>query len=384
MKNAHLLILGGLAFMCFDTLMADTKEDFPKEGKTYVMHRFNNQNSYIYEVNGMLNASPKTNTQKQYWQFIPTGSPNRYYIQNATTKRYIQSTNVVSESQIKTGSTPVEFEIKANSTSGAAPFGYYYICSTDQTINTSTDGTLGLNYQQSTGKVVAYHIRYNRGNSYWNIVETEYDYEAPPPITHSEYSKKLGVYILPCGDKGEAYFSSITIDGDVNAVSKKMQYTSTSQPNNYYTFVRNETAEVVLGKDFTLSYESTNMNKDMTASAYFDWNGDGIFEDSQDFLNEANGKAVIHVPDTAKTGKHRMRLRITDNGLEGADDEVHGMIYDFHLHVKPSPIIDAVENVVNVKEQHSDTSSTYNIEGKNIELTGYKGIYVQKGKKRIK
>lgn len=384
MKNARFLLLGGLTFMCIGTLMADTQEAFPTEGKTYVIHRFSNPNSYIYELNGMLYASPKTNTQKQYWQFIPTGKANCFYIQNVTTKRYVQSTNVASDTQITTGTTPVEFEVKANSTSGAAPYGYYYMCSTDQNIDTSKDGTLGLNFQQSSGKVVAYHIRYNRGNSYWDVVETSYDYEAPQPIQRSEFSKKLGVYILPCGDKAAPYLSSVCVNGDEKAVTHKLQYSALSQPSNYYTFVRKDTAEVVLGSDFVLSYEATKMNKDFTITAYFDWDGDGIFEDKQDFLNETNGKATIHVPSTAKTGKHRMRLRLTDNGLEGADEDVHGMVYDFQLFTKPSSIIDAVENVTLGKAEHAKISSAYSIEGKHIKLANYKGIYVQKGKKKIK
>ena len=382
MKNARFLLIGGLTFLCIGTLMADSKETFPSVGKTYVIHRFNNENSYIYELNGMLYAAPKTNTQKQYWQFVPTGKDNCYYIQNVTTKRYVQSANVTIESQIKTGTTPVEFEIKTNRTSGAAPYGYYYICSTDQTIDTSKDGTLGLNYQQSSGKVVAYHIRYNRGNSYWDIIETEYDYEAPQPITRSEFSKRLGIYILPCGDKSDPYLTSLTIEGEAENVTNKLNYTSHTQPSNYYVMVRKDTAEVTLDTDFTLSYEATKMNKDFTISAYFDWDGDGIFEDKQDFLNETNGKATIHVPKTAQTGKHRMRIRLTDNGLEGADDDVHGMAYDFQLWISPSKTIDAVDNVTT--RQKLSTPTPYNMEGKRINLANHKGIYIQKGKKSIK
>ena len=77
----------GLLFICAtNTLVAQTNEGhtFPVEGKVYLLHRFSNTNSYIYENAGMLNASPNTNTQKQYWQFIPTANANCYYIQNVT------------------------------------------------------------------------------------------------------------------------------------------------------------------------------------------------------------------------------------------------------------------------------------------------------------
>lgn len=89
----------------------------------------------------------------------------------------MQSTHVGENTQVKTGSEPVEYKVMKGE--NGAPANYYYMCSTDQTVSNAQDGTLGLNYQEGTGKVVAYHIRYNRGNSYWDIKETEYDYISP-------------------------------------------------------------------------------------------------------------------------------------------------------------------------------------------------------------
>lgn len=175
---------------------------------------------------------PKTNTNKQYWQFVPTEKANCYYIQNVTSKRYVQSSKTPGESkQIKVGNTPVEFEIKPNTNDGAGAFkGYYYLCSTDQTIDNTVDGTLGLNYASTQGQVVAFHIRYNRGNSYWDIQESAYDYEAPAPIERSEYCKSLGIYVLPCGDKGAAYLKSLSITGENGNVTNALNYTASAQP----------------------------------------------------------------------------------------------------------------------------------------------------------
>ena len=378
----------GLLFICAtNTLVAQTNEGhtFPVEGKVYLLHRFSNTNSYIYENAGMLNASPNTNTQKQYWQFIPTANANCYYIQNVTSKKYIQSSHVAENSQIKVGNTPVEYEIKSNTTAGAAPLGYYYMCSTDQTIDTSKDGTLGLNYQQSTGKVVAYHIRYNRGNSYWDIQETKYDYEAPVLYERSEYAKQLGVYMLPCGERGNAYLTSLTIAGSVNDVPQKLNYVATAQPSSYYLLQRKDTATVTAGGTFTLSYEAQNVGKDYTVTAYFDWDGDGIFESQHDFMNAASGQTEISVPAITQSRKTRLRLRITDNALEGADDDVHGQTYDFQLFLTPKKEVTSVSPVVVAPDNLQKAAPIYHIDGRRAQRNkALKGVFIQGGVKLIK
>lgn len=387
MKDKRILFVGALAFFSAATAaFADDTHTFPAEGKIYVIHRFNNQNSYIYENGSVLSASAKTNTQKQYWQFVPTENANCYYIQNVTSKRYVQSSKTVGENgQIQVGSTPVEFEVKINSTDGAAPKGYYYMCSTDQTISTAADGTLGLNFQESTGKVVAYHIRYNRGNSYWDIVESDYDYEPPAPIERSEYSKKLGIYILPCGEQGSAYLADLQITGEKEAVPHALSYSATAKPSSYYQMVRTDTAEVVRGNKFKLSYTAANMGTDYTATAYFDFNKDGIFETSAAFNNDANGTTEVTVPDTAAYGKTRMRLRLTDNALDEADDDVHGQTYDFQLFiVKPADKTEAVSTAAASRPNTVTGTSAYGIDGRKVKEQTHKGVFIKSGQKRIK
>ena len=376
----RLLPLCAIIFTTSTTSFAEESNTLPEAGKTYVMHRFNEANSYVYENGNALWASPLTNTQKQYWQFIPTGKEGCYYIQNQTSKHYIQSSSVQSESQIKVGDTPVEFEIKKNTTSGAAANGYYYICSTDQTIDTSKDGTLGLNYQQSTGKIVAYHIRYNRNNSYWDIVESDYDYEAPQPIERSEYCKKLGIYVLPCGVKGNAFLKELSI----THANKPLSYSASAQPSSYYNMVRSDSATVIPATTLCLSYETSALSADQTVTAYFDWDKDGIFEEKHEFLNATSGMAEIVVPDSAVYGRSRMRIRITDNGLEDADDEVNGMVYDFQIFtIKPKEAPAKVDNICATSPTTSD-QKPYGLDGRPVSLNTHKGVYIQSNKKIIK
>ncbi len=381
-------LLCSVLFMCSaNSLVAQIDDDhtFPVEGKVYLLHRFSDNNSYIYENVGMLNASPNANTQKQYWQFIPTATANCYYIQNVTSKKYIQSSHVTVESQIKVGDTPVEYEIKANTTTGVAPFGYYYMCSTDQPIDTSKDGTLGLNYQQSTGKVVAYYIRYNRGNSYWDIQETTYDYEAPISYEHSAYAKQLGIYMLPCGERGNAYLTSLSITGNADGVPQKLSYTAAAQPSTYYVMHRKDTTTVVSGSTFTLSYEAQNIGRDYTVIAYFDWDCDGVFEAQHNFLNAASGQAEITVPTITQSRKTRQRLRITDNALEEADDDVHGQTYDFQLYLIPKREQTSISPVIVHHDNVEKSANIYHVDGRRTKRNqSLKGVFIQEGVKFVK
>lgn len=382
-----LLLTAAMVFTCSTTTLADDGHTFPEKGKVYVIHRNNDNNSYIYENGSVLNTAPKTNTNKQYWQFVPTEKANCYYIQNVTSKRYVQSSKTPGESkQIKVGNTPVEFEIKPNTNDGAdALKGFYYLCSTDQTIDNTKDGTLGLNYASGQGQVVAFHIRYNRGNSYWDIQESAYDYEAPAPIERSEYCKRLGIYVLPCGDKGAAYLKSLSITGENTNVTNALNYTASAQPGNYYNMVRTDSAEVIKGKTFNLKYEAEGMTPDYTVTAYFDWDKDGVFESKHEFLSNESGFAEITVPAEAAEGKSRMRIRVNDNGLDGADDDVNGATYDFQIFVTNDPTVTKVNDIVaNNGTDATASSAAYGIDGRRVNPKTHKGAYIQNRQKKIK
>ncbi len=304
------------------------QSDNPEEGKVYLINRNTNTNAYIYEAGGGLVAGPADKVQKQYWRFIPTSTAHHYYIQNVTSGRYIQSTALPAQGgttqQITTGINPVELEVKANTTTSFT--GYYYICSIDQTINTQADNTLGLNYEAHSGKVVAYSVRYNRGNSYWEFHETTYDYEAPEPVVRSHYSRQLGVYNLPCGSLGTAYLTAFKIEGE--AVADEVNYIATTRPTSSYNLLRNDRTMLIPGATANLSYTANSMDGNYEVLAYFDWNGDGIFETMQSLGTNASGSLAFTVPDTAKLGNAHLRIRLTDNGEEDAEESVHGFVYE--------------------------------------------------------
>ena len=151
------------------------------EDKYYAINRMNMDGAFMVENNaGELYTTTFQNTERVFWKLIPTGKENCYYVQNATTGRYVQSTKQNLSAQIPMGSNPVEIQIGKDTKSGAATNGasFYYFCSTDQTNIPS--GALGLNLNGSKpgANVVAWSASSGNQNSYWTVSETEYTYEA--------------------------------------------------------------------------------------------------------------------------------------------------------------------------------------------------------------
>lgn len=429
------------------------------KGKYFALNRFGNSTAYLRENNDLtLGALAFDKAQKCYWQFEETGKTGCYYIKNATSGLYIQSTKRGLSQQVPTGNQPVEFKIAKDETPGAATRGYYYLCSTDQNISNATDGTLGLNY--ANGSVVAFHIKTGRGNSYWEITEVPYEYEVPPfaavpeitneaealkytlltesgstlacvdgkpvlesrqadprqswffagtgnaregylivsgtgtgqtlntdgegdykvettdiPtrwfvktvekdgytwlsfIPHSQKENQEGhltvngdslfrldnyrsafslasqIYFLPCGTKGEMFLNALSVTG--RDVLKELHYASTGQPAGYYTLYTRDKGRVAIGRPFHLQLDLGQTAPEGMIHVYFDWNADGVFETAYSYEANSQLEQDFPVPDTAREGKTRMRIRLTANGLQGAEDDVWGATYDFILDVAP-------------------------------------------------
>lgn len=342
-----------------------------KEGATYTLHRNGNTNAYMYQNGSLIPTGPYDKNTRCYWLFEPTGKEGCYFVRNATSGQYIQSTNITLSSAVSMGSTPVEFYVARDITGGASTSGFYYLCSTDQTIDNSVDGTLGLNLG-STG-VVAYHIRTGRGNSYWEIEEHEYDYE--PYVHHVErtpYSRSLGLVYVPCGSTGAAYQYLAAVNVSGKGVTDELHYTASARPGAYVLWTQDRCA-VTPGTPFTLAVEgakggnaSTNLSG-MTFTAYLDWDGDGEFETSSTPLTGKTAYTLdIDVPSDATLGEHRLRLRINTGDGPDADDEVIGCCYDFVMNV-----VESDGNRTLTVSPNSPSRGTVTIDGEEVSSVTY-------------
>lgn len=147
------------------------------------------------------------------------------------------------------------------------------------------------------------------------------------------------IYKMPCGSTGDVYIQQATIGDDFRYpmptyAGSGISNANATAPSNKYVFLTRDAATVVPGKDTQLALKLNKAPGNYKVFLYLDWDRDGYFETSQDLNATAQEVATAFtVPADATTGKTRARIRITDNGLAGADDDTHGEVLDLMLNI---------------------------------------------------
>lgn len=204
---------------------------------TILNRNADNGNAYLQDngnTDNVVAVAPLSDNS--YWKFEPTGNPNCFYVKNATTGQYLQSSKTNLQ-EVKLSSTPVEYYIEAKSAEGE---GMYGLASTDQAVYDFTGGTIGLNWKSKndtgrpfdTGQGFAAVAGTNH-RSFWKIVEKE---EAPdgPFAADKKYTftnYQDGNYYMKDGRTGRVL---VETDRTSNAL---WQFEATGNDNCYY--VRN-------------------------------------------------------------------------------------------------------------------------------------------------
>ena len=111
--------------------------------KVYTIVNNNDANMFMQD-NGTGGVALDNKNDNSYWKFVPTANTDCYYIQNATTGKYIQG-YTSSEEEVATGDTGVEYYVKADASGSYA--GKYRMSYTANTPHDFSAGTLGLNWK---------------------------------------------------------------------------------------------------------------------------------------------------------------------------------------------------------------------------------------------
>lgn len=174
----------------------------------------------------------------------------------------------------------------------------------------------------------------------------------------SLYARNKQIYNNPCGHAGNNYFTEFTLGGE--DVLGNIIYKSTTKPSTWHIVYAHDKGEVAIGKSFEISATlKSNAAADLTANCYFDWNGDGIFETTEPLTISGNKcSATTRVPEWAAEKQSRMRVRINSNGLDLAEDDVVGFVYDFHIRASKAQSTRTVTLGVNDKTRGTATLST--------------------------
>lgn len=423
-------------------------DTFPNPKAYYYLKGNGSNTQYMVETtDGQLRASAPDISECQFWQFVPTGNENCFYIKNATTGHYVQSCSRGGSTPVVTGTTPVEYYIGQNGTK-------YRFTSTDcANYDDTSRSPFGLNKDGSSGNIVSYQAGPSNGNSWWELIETDYLYEVQPfnpsaevgfpeflysihsaqgqaltmnsegglewqenqlsdsqawyfvgtsnhdggylivnkntgltvnqadeaqtrwavfatadqsgyyfkPASaqdvygnaltvngdsimlfsafRSSYARHAQIYELPCGALGNQYVTRAEISGE--SVLRSMIYPlpvyssnqltqpDASRPSSWYTLYTQDKATLSKSSAFTLSLQLNAAPLEGTeVYVYFDWDRDGVFETRETVTAAQSMTGTFNVPAEAEDGKTRIRIRVTENGLAGAEDDVIGQTLD--------------------------------------------------------
>ena len=310
-------------------LYGDPQEKSFSGDKFYTIRRFGTNNAYMHDLGDKIGTSTLDTKKKCWWLLIPTENPNCYYVMNAASSNYIQSSKGLDQNvPVSMGSTPVEFQIKKDEKTGTTK-GYYYMASTDNDpISTNGDVTKGLNWSSDLSCVVTWWIKSGRGNSYWEIVESENGYD-PPTTGYSTFTQSAQIYSIPCGVrvKGCAYLTNADFEGE--DVLSELHYTSNSAPADHIVLYTEQKMDVKQNGTLPVSIAIANAKTSTKAFAFTDWNKDGVFDERSEIVN---GTVNLSVPEDAKLGQYRLRIRVVEDDVD-AEAQATGISYDFLVNV---------------------------------------------------
>ena len=154
--------------------------------KTYVISNRQDVNAYMQD-NGTGIVAIGSINDHSYWRFEATGNADCYYVKNAVTGHYMQSTKT-SGGAVATGATPLEICVKhcsAEDQNGDAMYGF---ASTDQGTYDFTSGTIGANRDDTRVQGYAAVAGTNH-KSFWKVVEQAMP-KPQPVVVHG--------YLLGC------------------------------------------------------------------------------------------------------------------------------------------------------------------------------------------
>ncbi|WP_027450198.1 FIVAR domain-containing protein [Xylanibacter brevis] len=170
MKRKLTFVLGLLIASLTGSVFAQSFD----EQKTYSICNRNDANIFMQD-NGTGKVALGSFNDKSYWKLIATTKDNCYYVQNAVTEKYMQST-ASSEVEVKTGDTPVEISIILCTEEGE---GMYGMASTDQNTYNFTSGTIGANWRNDNVVQGFAAVSGTNHRSFWKIEERA----IPEPVT---------------------------------------------------------------------------------------------------------------------------------------------------------------------------------------------------------
>jgi len=135
--------------------------------KTYTIVNNNDANMFMQD-NGTGGVALASKNNNAYWKFVATQTADCYYIQNATTGKYIQGYSA-SEQEVTMGDTGVEYFVKADADGDLA--GKFRMSCTANSPYDFSSGTLGLNWKNNNTVQSFASVAGGNPRSAWVVTE---------------------------------------------------------------------------------------------------------------------------------------------------------------------------------------------------------------------
>ena len=294
--------------------------------------------SYITETDDQsLKITQYSISEPLFWQFIPTGKENCYYIKNTATGNYIGSCNKEpsSQSRITTSATPVEYYVAATASTNSTIQGCHYLSSTDcSNYSNEESGPRALNKDGASDYVITWQAGASRAGSYWTLTRTEDLYEVRHFIPSSSIGSIDAIYNVGTSSK------NITIEeGEIKLREKNSSDNNqgwylvgeSNQEGYYIASAKYITTTIGAGSNGTIVAEATAATRWQTTPAGNEkgayifkskTNGttlkignDSIFTLTPQHNAYAQGKQIYYNPCGAATNNYAQRITLTGDGV---------------------------------------------------------------------
>ena len=239
--------------------------------------------------------------------------------------------------------------------------GYMIVCGkTGAAINDGAKYTVAMS--KTTDE--AYNFVDAEGNLLTLAGETDFRFAA----TRTAFALNNQIYNMPCGSTAASFVTRVFIGDDYHypfAVAKdgKVSNAVASKPSNKYVIASREAAVITdSGSDITINLNTTP-DEGFAAYLYFDWDRDGVFEASEELTIAQTMTSHITPSADAVLGTSRMRVRLTNNGLSGAEDDVVGEVLDLMLNYAGADSDNTFDPIVTVNDPERGTA-TYDKEAR--------------------
>lgn len=219
---------------------SETESLYPKASSETEKHYYRivwhkDGSGYLTEKEeGAMQAQSKSTSQKQYWLFVPTENEHCYYIQNAVTGHYIGACKTSKDDtySISTGNTAVEYYLSPESAQNNA----FRITSTNcPNYNDTSQTPVGLNKSGKDNSIITWDAGTGNAGSYWDLEETEFDYEDTP----SGLGGTDKYYYIVWHNNSSSYITekagnTLQVEGQNKIQKQYWQLIPTTKENCYY------------------------------------------------------------------------------------------------------------------------------------------------------